>query len=306
MSTEVVPPVPAVRARSGTGVIRIAFLGPDAWLAAACPPARTGRLSATLVALDRVRTPEAAVAQLAEGRPDVTVVLDPLRLPADALSALPGVTLGVLTGQPPDDSRARAALDRLDRVASFRPALTGIELGTKRAWRAFPPPVADLLFAPPRPLHRRPRAMTVGRSTEHREAMLLPAKHHYDLLQVIHGVTGDALVGLLADYDVGVYVAPEPGGGFGPQVGMHLAAGHLLLAETLAPAHGLERNLDYLHFDSSGDLVWVLERMARFPEMHQRIRIRGHFKAEQYRASRLWARIAHDLLVDVAAFGRSG
>ena len=55
--------------------------------------------------------------------------------------------------------------------------------------------------------------MTIGRSTPHREAMLTPAKHHHDLLHVIHGVTGGALVELLGEYDVGVYVRARPAAG---------------------------------------------------------------------------------------------
>jgi hypothetical protein len=110
---------------------------------------------------------------------------------------------------------------------------------------------------------------------------------------------------LLEECDVGVFVARESGGGFGLQVGMHLAAGHLLLAEELMPAHGLERNIDYLHVDSPDGLVWILGRLGRFPEMYQRIRVRGHLKAEQYRASRVFRRLAHDLLSDVRAFGSS-
>jgi hypothetical protein len=39
--------------------------------------------------------------------------------------------------------------------------------------------------------------------------------------------------------------------------------------------------------------------------MHQRVRVRGRLKAEQYRSSRLFARVAGDLLADVAAFGVS-
>jgi hypothetical protein len=135
--------------------------------------------------------------------------------------------------------------------------------------------------------------------------MLIPVKHRHDLLQVVHGVSGEALRELLCEYDVGVYVPPEPGGGFGSQVGMHLAAGHLLLAEALTPAHGLERNIDFLQVDSADGFVWVLDRLHRFPEMHQRIRVRGRLKAEQYRASRLFKRLTHDLLTDVSAFGGS-
>lgn len=249
---------------------------------------------------------ERTLAELRRFAPEVTVVFDPVRIAPEALRALPGVTLGVVVGAadaagsggPP----ARAA-EALDRVLSFRPELTGTALGAARFWRAIPPPISDELFAAVRPLHGRPRTMTIGRSTEYRERMLLPAKHHHDVLQVISGVGGERLAALLGEYDVGVYVPTEYRGGFGAQVGMHLAAGQLLLAHALEPAHGLERDLDYLYFESPGELVWALDRLARFPEMYQRLRVRGRMKAEGYRASRLFDRVVHDLLLDVAAFG---
>jgi len=247
---------------------------------------------------DGARTSDA----LNDFRPHVSVVFDPPSVRVEALRALPGVTLGVLVAGVPEGPAARAA-EGLDRLVSFDPALTGEHLGARQIWRAVPPPVSDALYAEVRPLHRAPRAMSIGRSSEHREAMLMPAKHHHDLLQVIHGVHGAPLAELLGECDVGVYVAREPGGGFGHQVGMHLAAGHLLLSEHLSPAHGLERNIDYLPLDSPHGLVWVLDRLRRFPEMHRRIRVRGRLKAEQYRASRLFSRLAHDLLLDVGAFG---
>jgi hypothetical protein len=50
----------------------------------------------------------------------------------------------------------------------------------------------------------------------------------------------------------------------------------------------------------------VLDRLGRFPEMHARVRVRGRLKAEQYRASRLFGRLMHDLRRDVAAFGGGG
>jgi hypothetical protein len=124
------------------------------------------------------------------------------------------------------------------------------------------------------------------------------------VLQVIHGVSGVAMAQLLQECGVGIYVAPEPGGGFGHQVPLHLAAGHLLLCEQLRPAHGLERNIDYLQIDSAEGLVWVLDRLGRFPEMYRRICVRGRLKAEQYRASRIFARLVGDMLLDISAFGR--
>jgi hypothetical protein len=294
-------------ARVGSTARRIAFLGPRAWVEACAPSVATHSLDPRDFPVDGGSLSTDELRELDGFGPQITVVFDPPALGAESLAALPGVRLGVLVGDTPA-AEAAPAVRALDRVVSFRPALTGTAIPGGRVWRAIPTPVSDGLFGEVRQLHGRPRVMAIGRSTEHREWALMPAKHHHDLLQVIYGVTGTALIELLRDYDVGVYVSPGSGGGFGAQVGIHLAAGHLLLAGTLAPLHGLERNLDYLHFDSPQELVWVLDRLGRFPEMHQRIRFRGRLKAEHYRASRLFARIAFDLLADVAAFGsdRSG
>jgi len=123
------------------------------------------------------------------------------------------------------------------------------------------------------------------------------------VLQLIHGVTGPTLLGTLREYDAGIYVPPGAEAGFGAQVGMHLAAGQLLFAAGLEPSHGLERGIDYLHFGTPAELVALIDRLGRFPDMYQRIRVRGRMKAERYRASTLFARLAGDLIADVAAFG---
>lgn len=292
-----VPSVAPSRMRRGVDPLRVAFLGSLAWLDACCPPAPAHGLVP-----GRIEIGAPAIEDIRAFNPHVTVVLDPADMTTGILAELPGITLGVLVAAAPDEAGARA-VGSLDRLVSFRPDLTGARVGAKRIWRAIPPPVNDAMFGEVRPLHGRPRAMAVGRSTAHRERMLTPAKHHHDLLHVIHGVSGASLLELLSEYDVGVYAAPEPEGGFGHQVGMHLAAGHLLLAEALVPAHGLERDIDYLQVDSAEGLVWALDRLGRFPEMHQRIRVRGRLKAEQYRASRLFGRIVHDVMADVSAFG---
>jgi hypothetical protein len=302
---------PAVRSatadplRPAAEPLRVAFLGPGVWLDGCCPPEPTRGLVPVRFKTSGTGDSEHTPAAVDAFRPHVSVIFDPPSVPVDALRALPGVTLGVLVAGAPEGQAARA-VDGLDRLVSFDPALTGRHVGAREIWRAIPPPVSDGLYGEVRPLHHAPRAMSIGRSSEHREAMLMPAKHHHDLLQVIHGVSGEPLGELLSEYDAGVFVAPEPGGGFGHQVGVHLAAGHLLLSEHLTPAHGLERNIDYLQVESPDGLVWVLDRLGRFPEMHHRVRVRGRLKAEQYRASRLFSRLAHDLLLDVAAFGARG
>jgi hypothetical protein len=282
---------------------------------AAPPPPAGAALAPGLVCerfdLPPSADPERVAAQVTAFAPDATVIIDPAAVLAQsdcatpvarALRAARGATLGMLVGGLPDADSA-APLAALDRLATFNPALTGARVAGKEVWRAFPPPVGDAHFKEVRPLRHAPRTISIGRSTAHREGVLTAAKHEHDLLQVIHGVSGATLVELLGEYDVGVYLPRAPGAGFGWQVGAHLAAGQLLLAATLAPAHGLERGIDYLEIDSPEGLVWLLDRLARFPEMYQRIRVRGRLKAEQYRASRLFRRIAHDLLLDVAAFG---
>ncbi|MGH2881042.1 MAG: hypothetical protein ACRDK4_15715 [Solirubrobacteraceae bacterium] len=302
MSTTVAPSVAPVAARTGSRQLRVAFLGDSVWLDGCTPPLQASGLTPSRIELGTGMDLARMVADLGSLGADLTVVFDPSRVPAEVLRELPGVTLG-LHPRASIDSDLGAVAGSLDRIACFFPALSGERVGDASIWRAIPPPVNDAVYAEVRRPRTSMHAMTIGRSSEHRERLLLPAKHHHDLLQVLHGLSGEPLIELLREYDIGVYVSAEPGGGYGPQIGMHLAAGQLLLAEAPTPTHGLERNIDYLHFDSPNALVWTLDRLGRFPEMHHRIRVRGRLKAEQYRASRVFARLAHDLLADVRAFG---
>jgi hypothetical protein len=281
--------------------LRVAFVGPRVLLDAFAPAPAHPLVPERFVS-GAGADPEAALAAAEGFGADVTVVLDPTEFAAASLAGVNGLTLGLLPEGVPSGAGTRAAA-ALDRIVSFTPALTGTRIGRSRVWRAIPQPVSDALYGEPRRLHHGLRAMAVGRSTPHREEMLAPVKHHHDLLHVIHGVSGELLSEFLREYDVGVYVGREQGGAYGWQVGMHLAAGHLLLAESLVPTHGLERGIDYLEIDSPGGIVFLLERIARFPEMYHSVRVRGRLKAEQFRASRLFARLVHDLLADVAAFG---
>ncbi len=280
--------------------MRVAFVGPDVWLANCAPPLSTHALSVSRFALGPAGGQD-VLQEIRAMRPHVCVAFDPPALAPGILGELPGVKLGILV-----DGAASAApesVGALDRLVSFDPGLTGTQVGSMDVWRAVPPPVSDVLFSEPRRPHHAPRAVSIGRESAHREAMLTPVKHHQDMLQLIHGVSGAELAEVLSGYDVGIYVSREGGGGFGQQVGLHLACGHLLLSEHLAPAHGLERGIDFLQVDSADGLLWTLERLGRFPEMYHRIRVRGRLKAEQYRASSLFARLLGDLLADLAASG---
>ncbi len=281
--------------------VRVAFLGSEQWLDLCAPSVGPHGMHFERFAAGPDPDAQPLLAALKRFRPHVTVMFDPASVSPRAESAVTGATLGVLVDGGRDP--LELAIGDLDRLVSFDPSLTGEEIGGHVVWRAMPPPVSDVYFADVRALHDTPRAMTLGASSDHREAMLMPAKHHHDVLQLIHGVWGDPLLEYLREYDVGIYVSARAGGGFGHEAAMHLAAGQLLLAAAGRPAFGLERNIDYLPIGSAEELVLVLERLGRFPEMHHRLRVRGRLKAEQFRASRIFGRVVDDLLRDLAVFG---
>ncbi|MFZ2051238.1 MAG: hypothetical protein WB698_14080 [Solirubrobacteraceae bacterium] len=281
----------------------VTFLGSAAALDRCAPSAGQLGFSHRQLALKPREDAGELFAQARELRCDLMVVLDPPTFPADALAQLPCITVGVLLDAPPSAGEQARSCATLDRVVTFDPALTGRTVGGLEIWRAIPPPVSDAFFNACKPPNRAPRAISLGRSTDYREWFLMPAKHHHDLMQAIHGLGGPLLAEVLAEYDVGVHVGRGSGGEFGWQAALHLAAGHLLLSEPLRPAHGLEADIDYMQFKSPEDLLVMLDRLASFPEMHRRTQIRGRLKAEHFRASRVFARLVHDALLDVGAFG---
>jgi hypothetical protein len=304
MRSEAVCRALAAQRRLGGGPLRAAFLGPRTWLANGVPEAPVHGFQARCFLTARADT--AGTETLRSVRsfaPHVVVVFDPAALPTALVEAIPGLGLGVIVDQEPSDREPVALPPSIVRRVAFSPRVPGERHPGGEIWRSIPPPVGDRFFKGVRPLHAAPRPCSIGRSTEHREWMLMPAKHENDLLQAVHGVEGADLEEVLDAHDVGVHVAARAGGPFGPQVGLHLAAGQLLLSEALEPAHGLEHDIDYLQFDSPDSLVWMLDRLGRFPEMYQRVRVRGRMKAEQYRASTLFAQLTGDLLADVSAFG---
>jgi hypothetical protein len=143
----------------------------------------------------------------------------------------------------------------------------------------------------------------VGRSTPHRERVLMDVKHHHDLLHLAFGVGAAQLEQALDEHDVGINVHNQDYPSFENRVCLHLAAGHLVLSEWLSPAHGLELGLDYIEITGPGSLYHAAEMLGRFPGLWHRVRIRGRLKAEQFRASRVWPRLLHDAIADVGAFG---
>lgn len=249
--------------------------------------------------------------------PDVVVVFRPEIVPAGTFAGLRAATLGFLTEPIPRDAagghhdldRRRWELEQVDagsfdRVVSFDPLIASTAEAILPVWRSVPLPVSDALYRDVEPVTGKPRVLFVGRSTPHREQMLAAAKaEHPDLLHEAFGVGARDLAQLMAAHDVGINLHNDTYWSFENRVCLHLAAGHLVLSEPLSPQHGLERGIDYLEVSHGGGLSFLLTQLEKFPRTWHRVRVRGRIKAEQFRASRVWPRLVHDLLADLAASG---
>jgi hypothetical protein len=260
----------------------------------------------------------ATAAALGEWEPDVVLTFRPELLPAGALDDVAAVRLGFLTeplprpGQPshPDLDRRLADLERLDpdnvdRVVCFDPLIAATVEEIVPVWRTMPIPVADRYFAPVAAPRASRRILFTGRSTEHRERLLGPAKHLFELAHLAHGVTDERLIEFLRDSDVGINLHNEDYPTFENRVCVYLAAGLLLVSEPLSPRHGLVPGADYIEVMTPDDLLSLLIAFDADAEAFRLLREHGRRKAERWRASTLYPRLARAALDDLQPFGRS-
>jgi hypothetical protein len=293
--------------------LRLALVGQGTFFGTCVPPA-TPTLAPVFHEFRRDADVNRLVRDLRADRPDVVCVFRPERVPRGALHGLPALCIGFLTeplprGAPHEDLARRlwefehVDPTNFDRVVAFDPFIAPAASGRLDVWRSVPLPVGDRYFRPVRPLAAPPRLLFVGRSTPHRERVLMDIKHRHDLLHLAFGVGADDLEQALDEHDVGINVHNEAYPSFENRVCLHLAAGHLVLSEALSPAHGLEAGLEFIEIRGPGSLLQAVETLERFPGVWRRVQIRGRQKAEQFRASRVWTRLVHDALADVAAFG---
>lgn len=249
--------------------------------------------------------------------PHVVVVFRPDALPAGAMDGVDAPVLGVLTEPLPRSDREPhpnydynlAELRRLDRgnvdrVACVDPNSWEAAAAVAPIWRALPLPVDDRFYRTPTPSRRPPRIVFIGHSTMHREESLVSLKHEFDLPHYAHALMGDELREVLHGADVGLNVHGEQWVRlFEHSVLLHLAAGQLLVTEVLEPLYGLEPGIDVLQVSDRYELNLRVHQLMQMPDMHDRIRIRGHHKSRQFAASKVWPRVIGDLFADVAAFG---
>jgi hypothetical protein len=250
--------------------------------------------------------------------PDVVLVFRPEIIPAGTFDGLDAVTAGFLTEPLPRPGNSlhpdlERRLDDLrevdpgsfDRIISFDPLIVPTVEQFVPVWRTMPIPVADRYFAAVAPPRARHRVLFTGRSTAHRESILGPAKHAFELAHLAHGVTDERLIEFLRDADVGVNLHNEAYLTFENRVCVYLAAGLLLISEPLSPEHGLAPGSDFLEVQNADELHSALVAFHDDAEAFRPMRERGRRKAERWRASFVYPRLARDLLRDVQVFGRA-
>jgi hypothetical protein len=260
--------------------------------------------------------PELMLAAIRRFRAHVVVVFRPETVPPGLFAGLPALTLGYSTeplpraahGVHPDLAwrlSELALIDRsnFDRIVTFDPLSAAAAEPYAPVWRSLPLPVEDRVFAPVKPLGAPPKVAFVGYSTEHRERWLVETKHRFDLVHAAHGLHGDRLLELFRRTDVAINLHGEPYPTFENRVSLHLAAGHLVLSEPLSPLHGLEPGIDFVEVRSPKQLEWTVAGLNKHPRAVTPWQVRGRAKAEQFRASRVYARLVADLAADVRAFG---
>ena len=306
-----------MRPRTGAP-LRLAFVGQQTYFEACALHERSARVITEYVDFREGADAVAMRAALDRFAPHAVVVFRPEIVPAHAFDGLRAITIGFLT-EPiprtlagkrahPDLRRRRhdllkADAGNFDRLVAFDPMIIAAADALAPVWRALPIPVADRFYADVAPIEGRPRICFVGRSTPHREAFLLNPKHELDVLHVAFGLSGAELDALMAAQHVAVNIHNEPYPSFENRVCLHLAAGHLVVSETLSPTHGLEPGIDYVEFRRPDELLSVLRTVTGHPAAYHRVRVRGRRKAEAYRASHVWPRLVEDAFADVGAFG---
>ena len=296
---------------------RVAFVGQRTYFEVCSQTEPSPVIEPTFVEFRSGADPEALRARLAALAPHVVVVFRPEIIPVGLVRDLAALTLGFLTeplprsvdrGEHPDLERrlqdlAHLDVEQFDRVIVFDPHIAEAASRYVPVWRAEPLPVADSVFSARIPEVGGTRALFVGRSTEHREQFLLPAKHMHDLMHVEHGVFGTDLAALARQFLVAINLHNEPYPSFENRVPLHLAVGNLVISEPLSPTNGLDPDLDFLQIRTPDDLTSYLGLIETDPERFDFVRVRGHQKAGAFRASRVYARLILDLLRDVVEFG---
>ena len=296
--------------------LRVAFVGQSVYFRQCALESETAGVEPWFVDFRAAAPPEPLLARLLELDPDVVLVFRPEIIPEGLFESLRATTVGYLTeplprvgGEKHPDLLARmwwleqVDAGNFDRIVSFDPLIADSAASVIPVWRSLPLPVADSVFADAHARSSPPRMLFVGRSTEHREALLAPVKRSYPIVHIGHGLFGDQLLSVLRSSDVQLNLHNNPYPSFENRVCIALAAGHLLISEPLSPNHELTPGTDFLEIRTASSLLALADRLRDEPQAFADVQAAGRRQAERFRASLVYPQLLRDATADVAEHG---
>jgi hypothetical protein len=299
-----------------TQPLRVAFVGQSVFFRQCALEERADGIEPCFVDFRAGAPPEPLIAELRERDPDVVLVFRPEIIPEGLFDGMRALTIGYLTeplprggGDVHDDLRARMWwLERVDasnfdRIVSFDPLIAETASAVLPVWRSLPIPVADSLYGEVRPMATPPRMLFVGRPTPHREEMLEPIKREHPIVHIGHGLYGADLQRFFARTDVQLNLHNNPYPTFENRMLLALAAGHLVISESLSPDHGLKDREHYVQAETAAGLSEVVGELIANPAPYAAIRQSGRAAAERFRASAVYPQLIRDAVGDVAERG---
>lgn len=256
---------------------------------------------------------EGAAERLAALEADAVVCLASDGFPAEALAEVRAPTIGWVPDpvpRPAPDALpppAEAVIERIRarRLSAFTRVIAADPLAADAvgAWRSLPLPVADHLFGDPGDTGSAVPLYLGGEVEGEREWILEYGRYGQELVSPGPHPAPERLAAVLREAAIGVNVHAVPSVQLEPAVLVHLAAGHLLVSEPLAPGRGLVAGLDYVEAANLEEIQLAVWSVQQWPPAYRAMRRRGRFKAELFRASRVYPRVVSDALRHLAAFG---
>jgi hypothetical protein len=296
--------------------VRVAFVGQSVYFSHCALERPAGGIEPAFVDFRAAAPAGPLLANLQALDPDVVLVFRPEIVPPGLLHNLRAVTIGYLTEPLPrtrgvdhDDLRERLrSLEEVDatnfdRIISFDPLIAETVESVLEVWRSLPIPVADSLFMDVSERADPPRLLFIGRSTDYREQLLAPIKRRYPIVHIGHGLFGDLLKRFLRSADVQLNLHNNPYPTFENRVCIALAAGHLVISETLSPRHGLRPGVDHLEVSTPEQMLDLVEQLSAEDGAFAEVQGAGRRHAERFRASRVYPPLVRDALADVLARG---
>lgn len=296
---------------------KITFVGQSTYFEACALSESTAVIEPSFIDFRSGDDPKSLTHALEQIRPDVVIAFKPEAIPQGALATTPAKRIGWFTEPLPRDvsnadldtaelssskdlqrrldSAKTVDADNFDHFIVFDPFIAPTVSKFVDVWQAIPLPVDDSYFQEVRPARFPARISFFGRPTVHRDAMLGPSLHKFDVRYIAHGVFGNDLKEMLFNTDIGINLHNERYPNFENRISMHLAAGNLVVSEPLSPTHGLEPGIDFLEVRTPEELLAGLEELRMFPESGRLMRQRGHDKAEYFRASKVYEELLNNL-----------